>query len=155
TENPEQFISPYSTILPGERLPNEFLTQITDLSQELEQLIMQSANTEVVRINRSAVSDGLRLLHKTASDPYQQEYIAETIRALETGACRAAIVMGWNIAFDHLRQWIFASPRKRLKAFNAVTTTRNRKPLQVAKYDDFFDHRERDVIEDAYEGKLF
>jgi hypothetical protein len=85
--------------------------------------------------------------------------IREAVRCLESGACRAAIVMTWCLTFDHVRQWIFSSKTKRLKDFNSVLTTMHRTATKlhdpITTYDDFNEHGERAVLDIAYQAKLF
>jgi hypothetical protein len=110
---------------------------------------------QVVRIDRSIVSDDLRRLHENAKDDHQATLIDEAIRCLECGAYRSAIVTGWNLAFDHFRQWIYSSPRKRLKLLNTTLAANNRKPSNIVQYEDFFELYERILIDDSYTAKLF
>jgi hypothetical protein len=66
----------------------------------------------------------------------------EAIRCLECKAFRAAIVTGWNMAYDYIRQWAFDL---HLAAFNNRLTAhyvqRNGTPQYdpIADYRDFFD----------------
>jgi hypothetical protein len=81
------------------------------------------------------------LQNRAASMPQGDErvFLDETILCLKIAAYRAAIVMGWNLAYDHLRRFVIAH---KLSDFNTVLTTKNRPKTQV-KYapavtaDDF------------------
>ena len=53
------------------------------------------------------ISQRLANLRGELSDPQQQVFLDETLKCLRIDANRAAIVMGWNLAYDHLRQWVF------------------------------------------------
>ncbi|MGA2066219.1 MAG: hypothetical protein ABSG86_14685 [Thermoguttaceae bacterium] len=70
---------------------------------------------------RHGVSQRLAGLAPKLSDPQQKALLTETLDCLRIGANRAAIVMGWNLAFDHLRQWVC---RRHLAEFNAKLTGR-------------------------------
>jgi hypothetical protein len=57
---------------------------------------------------------------------------------------RSAVVMGWNFAYDRIREWIFKDSVK-LGAFNAelAKIQKKGKPAfdPIVTYDDFFDGR--------------
>ena len=140
----------------GEYLPDEYRNRISQIVRDFFELLKKDGRSwEVVQIDRSAVSDVLRGLRSHAADQHQANLVDEAIRCLECGAYRAAIVTGWNLAFDHFRQWIFSSRKKRLKELNAVLTSKNRTPPQVVHYEDFFELSERVLIDDSYAAKLF
>jgi hypothetical protein len=67
------------------------------------------------------VSQRLAGLAPRLSDAQQQVFLTETLNCLRIRANRAAIIMGWNLAFDHLRQWVC---RRHLAEFNAKLTAR-------------------------------
>ena len=85
-----------------------------------------------------SVSQRLIGLKDRITDKQQKVFFGETLNCLRIDANRAAIVMGWNLAFDHLRNWIF---RKHLSQFNAELTRRLEKKNQnydpVQNYEDF------------------
>lgn len=85
-----------------------------------------------------SVSERLRGLLDKLTDPNQRIFLEETLKCLAADANRAAIVMGWNLAFDHLRRWIF---RRELNAFNNELTARLEKRSKffdpVVDYQDF------------------
>jgi len=139
-----------------EVIPYGYLTELNELVRGIFGTLNNKARDwEVVRIDRGVISDSLRGLHANARDQHYKTLVSEAMTCLECGSYRSAIVMGWNLAFDHFRQWIFSSKRKRLKALNTVLTNKKRTPLQVMQYDDFFDLSERVLIDDAYEARLF
>ena len=57
------------------------------------------------------------------SDAGERVFLVEAITCDRHQAYRAAIVMTWNLAFDHLVTWLFAEPT-RLVAFNASLPVR-------------------------------
>jgi hypothetical protein len=158
-QHPEKFKSDYP-YTGAESIPKKLLLSLNEIVQLLAETILQNwSSREVLPIDRSAVSDMLRALEGTLREDHQKVILSDTIRCLECGAYRAAIVMGWNLAYEHLRQWIFKRKRSRLKQFNAVLVTRNRGPNEpyppVTVYEDFFEIGERVVIDVAYKAKLF
>jgi hypothetical protein len=80
-------------------------------------------------------------LKMTKLNAAQTDLHAETTRCLECGVYRSAAVMGWNLAFDYIRQWVFD---KHLLAFNRELVSNyikksNQQPLYAAitDYADF------------------
>lgn len=53
------------------------------------------------------------------SNPLQREYLDEALKCFRAGAWRAAIIMAWNLAYDHLCEHVMA---KKLAEFNAQCT---------------------------------
>ena len=103
---------------------------------------------------KQAVSHQLEQLESRLTDADEAEFLRETLVCLQCQAFRAAIVMGWNLAFDHVRGWIF---RHHLVAFNAELTQRNRTRNQ--KYDAVqdkgeFPESERTVLEIARDSGI-
>jgi hypothetical protein len=101
-----------------------------------------------IALDRGGVSTKLRSLPQQLIDlkmtnlnPAQTGLHAETTRCLECGANRSAAVMGWNMAFDYIRQWVFDN---HLAPFNAALTAnyvnrRNGNPIYdpITDYADF------------------
>jgi hypothetical protein len=96
-----------------------------------------------IALDTGGVSAKLRSLPQqlTNLNPAQTSLMAETIRCLECGAYRSAAVMGWNMAFDYIRQWVFDN---HLLSFNGALTTnyvnrRGGNPIYdaIADYADF------------------
>jgi hypothetical protein len=83
-------------------------------------------------------------------DLAERDFLKETITCYRAGAYRAAIVMAWNLTYDHLCRFVF---RKKLKEFNAQYPIRhpgihkNSKVKAITKYDDFSELKEIEVIE--------
>lgn len=99
----------------------------------------------------ASVSQELRTLLSQVSNPMQAAFLEETIRCCEAKSYRAAIVMGWNVTYDQLLNWLLADPA-RLSAFNSRLTMRSRRgvPYQaVSKYEDFAYVQESEVIDDC------
>ncbi|VAX38644.1 hypothetical protein MNBD_PLANCTO02-1091, partial [hydrothermal vent metagenome] len=110
-----------------------------------------------VRLDHSNASKKLNSLVGKLKDKSQEVLLSDTIRCLECGASRAAIVMGWNLVYEHVRRWVFADP-ERLETFNDVLKTkyksRNKQYDEISKYEGFFELKESMVIEICFEAKL-
>jgi hypothetical protein len=108
-----------------------------------EQIVGAAAARLTIALNTGDVSDRLAKLPEQLArfNKVQSGLLYETQRCLETGTYRAATVMGWNMAFDYIRQWIFDN---HLTDFNTVLTANytNRKtgnPVyeRIGDYSDF------------------
>jgi hypothetical protein len=77
----------------------------------------------------------------------EKVFLSETLDCYRVGAFRAAIVMSWNLAFDHLTNWIMADAA-RLIAFNSAITARfPKRGAPISKTDDFAEFKESEVVE--------
>ncbi|MDP2276183.1 MAG: hypothetical protein Q8N23_35000 [Archangium sp.] len=74
----------------------------------------------------------------------ERAFLDETIKCFGAGAYRAAIVMSWNLAYDHLLQWVL---KNHLAAFNAAWPTTFKKPFVVFNREDFADAKEAHIIQ--------
>jgi hypothetical protein len=81
------------------------------------------------------------------SDEAERLFLSEAIICFRNKAFRATIVMTWNLAYDHLLNWIVAN---HLAAFNAAIPRRfpKRSTVTIGKKDDFGDEfKDFEVIE--------
>jgi len=98
------------------------------------------------------VSQTLHELESQITDERERMFYLETKHCLEAKAFRAAIVMGWNLAYQHLLEWVFRDP-DRLSAFNDDLTERwvnKRKGVkfaEVIEHEDFGNVKESMIIE--------
>jgi hypothetical protein len=94
------------------------------------------------------VSNLLAELPSKLPDLAKKTFLVEALKCYRAEAYRACIVMVWNLAYNHLLNWILSDPA-RLAVFNATIVKRNSKKatLSVAKYDDFEDLKEREVVD--------
>lgn len=79
----------------------------------------------------------------------ERVFLQETLNCYRVRAFRAAIVMAWNLAFDHLLRWI-VNDAARLARFNTAVPLRFVKKTNIAitKFDDFSDElKESEIIE--------
>jgi hypothetical protein len=79
-------------------------------------------------------------------DLAERAFLAEAINCYRAQAFRAAIVMSWNLAFDHLLGWIEASA-SRLAAFNAAIPRRYPKSKVVIRRRGDFEQLKAEVVE--------
>jgi len=87
-------------------------------------------------------------------DLVERAFLSEAISCYRVGAYRAAIVMGWNLAFDHTLNWII-SDSARVAAFNAAITKRYPKAkLTISTRSDFEELKEAEIVEICYTARL-
>src|SRR5438132_1603016 len=80
----------------------------------------ESKGRQVIALNTGGVSAKLRNLPaRVALNDTQRHLLDETIRCLECAAYRAAAVMGWNLAYDYIRRWLWDDATRR-GAFNVA-----------------------------------
>ena len=91
-----------------------------------------------------AVDEMLQSLVGKVSDEAQRLFLSEALSCFRIKAFRAAIVMAWNVAYDHLLNWIMAN---HVPAFNASVPKRYPKLGLIAKKDDFLEFKEFHVID--------
>lgn len=102
-----------------------------------------------------AVSKLLSDLPAKVPDLEERAFLSEALNCYRVSAYRAAIIMAWNLAFDHLLSWIVNEPT-RLAAFNAAIPVRYPKSkLQpVSTREGFEDAKEFEIIEIAYSANI-
>jgi hypothetical protein len=116
--------------------------QLKSMMQTIRQTLEgESIQQKTIVLDIAGVSARLR---KAATDltwtATQINLLQETVLAVECGAYRSAVVMGWNMAYDYVRQWLFDN---RLNEFNAHLTSnyldKKSRPVYepIAAYDDF------------------
>lgn len=103
----------------------------------------------------AAVSGLLGSLTLSVSDGPERVFLEEAIRCYRVAAFRASIVMVWNLAYDHLRQWVFYD-KTRLQEFNEGAAKRftNSPKAIVVKIEDFDDFKESEFIDACATGKV-
>lgn len=94
-----------------------------------------------------AVTKLLGDLPALVPDLAERAFLAEAISCYSVKAFRASIVMTWNLAFDHLLNWIVVSPARQA-TFNAGIKKRYPKSaVVIGKRDDFEELKEFEIIE--------
>jgi hypothetical protein len=128
----------------GYRLENTMRQKLADKYEEHETTI--------------AVSQLLRDLLGKVSDEAERHFLSEAIKCYHHKAFRAAVIMAWNLAYDHLLRWILNDPA-RLSAFNAHILARvgqkRGNGLVMANREDFEDFKEREVLDIIGLASLF
>ena len=97
----------------------------------------------VVRETSTTLRDLLALLRTET----EREFLKETIDCYEVRAYRAAIVMGWSLAVDHLYAFILANRLSRFNSQLARVKDRRLKGLSINDRDDFTEIPESRFIE--------
>lgn len=106
------------------------------MAQITNALLHETDDKIVVVLKTGEVTDRLwQLPNKTALTLIQQHLLEETIRCIEVEAYRSALVMGWSLAYDYVRQWVFDN---KLADFNTYLGMMYPKKSLVSAYDDFF-----------------
>jgi hypothetical protein len=105
-----------------------------------------------------SVSKLLSDLPGKVSNVAQRRFLSEALLCYTHGAFRAATVMTWNLAFDHLLSWILADSA-RLRDFNAAIAKRypqdkRKLNLSVAQREDFPELKEFEIIEVCRKASL-
>ncbi len=81
-------------------------------------------------------------------------FLEEAIKCYSISAFRAAIVMAWNLAYDHFQRWIL-SDRNRLDQFNQSMVKKfPRNAAPVSDIDSFSNIKEFDAVETAQHATL-
>ena len=95
----------------------------------------------------AAVSKLLADLPSTLPSLAERAFLKEAIDCYKVKAYRAAIVMTWNVTYDHLTHWILVDPA-RVMALNLALSKRFQKnPPTVNSHDDIENIKEFDLIE--------
>jgi hypothetical protein len=140
-----------------ERKPRELLKDSNGYRLEArvkEALDAQYGEHETVLV----VSQLLKDLPGRVSDVAEQRYLSEALTCYKHQAFRAATVMTWNLAYDHLLGWILADAQ-RLADFNAAIPKaypqdKKKVGLVITKRMEFNELKEFDVIAVCAKGSL-
>lgn len=107
-----------------------------------EALYAEVDKMQTISLDIGVVSQKLRDLDKILSFTESQKYLLdETVLCIEARAYRSGVVMGWNFAYDYIRQWVFDNYKQQ---FNEELTTRYLKKGgqsqydSIGQYEDFF-----------------
>ena len=105
-----------------------------------------------------AVSNLMKQLPGTISDQAEQLFLSEAIICYHSRAFRAAIIMVWNLIYDHLLNWILADA-SRLTAFLAHIAghvgPKKAAAITITKREDFEDLKESEVLDICGSAGLF
>jgi hypothetical protein len=97
----------------------------------------------------------LRDLPDKVSDLSERGFLLETIQCYRVGAFRAATVMAWNLAFDHLLNWLIGDV-ERLKRLNGGISTKfpKKQALAISRREDMEELKEAEVVEICRTSRL-
>ncbi len=105
-----------------------------------------------------ALSKLLKELPGQVSDDAERLFLSEAITCYHSRAFRAAIVMMWNLAYDHLLNWILKDAG-RLAAFQSKIEGRVRARkaanIKIAQREDFEDLKESETLDICGTAGLF
>jgi hypothetical protein len=105
-----------------------------------------------------AVSQMLNDLVGKLSNEAERHFLSEAIKCYHVRAARAAIIMAWNLTYDHLLKWILADA-KRVADFNAniviVIGAKRGAGLVISKREDFEELKEANVLDICGSAALF
>ncbi|MEO7966254.1 MAG: hypothetical protein ABIT38_20320 [Gemmatimonadaceae bacterium] len=100
----------------------------------------------------------LKELPGKVSDDAERLFLSEAITCYSHRAFRAAIVMTWNLAYDHLLNWLIAAPA-RIAAFNASIAGRigpkKAAGMLIVKREDFEELKEGEVLDICSNAGVF
>jgi hypothetical protein len=88
------------------------------------------------------------------TDENEKVFLEETLRCYGANAFRAAIVMGWNLGYHHFITWIFKESIRVTQFNNSIAIKFPKSSITIAKFDDFSEIKEFDVIEICRHAKL-
>lgn len=114
-----------------------------------ERLDRELGKADVVIVVEKMLTD----LPGKITNESERLFLNETLTCYRHGAFRAAIVMVWNLAYDHIARWVLAD-QQRLDEFNAGIPKRNSKKghVKIATRDDFEELKEDETVDIV--GKL-
>lgn len=105
-----------------------------------------------------ALSKLLTELPGKISDQAEKHFLSEAITCYHHRAFRAAIVMTWNLAYDHLLNWVLADAG-RLAAFNSHIAARvgakRAAVITISDREHFEDLKESETIDICGRAGLF
>lgn len=115
----------------------------------LERSVLQHiGNTIKGGPQKKSTSRELAELANQITEPSELAFLDEALNCYQIEANRAAVILVWILAIDHLQRYVF-NDKKRLTAFNVALSKNppSKKISLVKNYDDFSDIREGKIIE--------
>ena len=102
----------------------------------------------------AAVAKTLIDLPAKLPDIAEREFLTEALNCYRVRAHRAAIIMAWNLTYDHLVRWVFSDPGRLVSMNTGIAAKYQKKNLTLAKHEDADELRESEFIEAARTGNL-
>jgi hypothetical protein len=93
------------------------------------------------------VAQALTNLPSRLPDLREREFLNETLKCYRAGAFRAAIVMAWNLTYDHLASIILQDPMRLCALNSGIELRYPKKNLVVSKREDLENLKESEFVE--------
>ncbi|MGF1474688.1 MAG: hypothetical protein ACFB6S_03905 [Geminicoccaceae bacterium] len=93
-----------------------------------------------------AVSKLLSDLPSKVPSVTERDFLNEALSCYKVKAYRATIVMVWNLAYDHLMEWLLADTTRLDRLNNAIQKRFPKKLVNISVRDDFGEIKESEVI---------
>lgn len=101
-----------------------------------------------------AVSKLLTDLPSKVPNVVERDFLQETLNCYQIKAYRASIVMAWNLAYDHIVEWLL-SETARIDQLNAGIVKRfPKKKLNITAREDFDELKESELIQACRTARL-
>lgn len=101
-----------------------------------------------------AVAKTLSDLPARLPDIAEREFLAEALNCYRVRAYRAAIIMAWNLTYDHMVRWVFMDTGRLASMNTGIATKYPKKTLALTKHEDADELKESEFIEAARTGNL-
>lgn len=101
-----------------------------------------------------AVAKTLTDLPARLPDLAEREFLTEALNCYRVRAYRAAVIMAWNLTYDHLVRWVVADTGRLASMNTGIATKYPKKALTLAKHEDADELKESEFIEAARTGNL-
>ncbi|MBA3911113.1 MAG: hypothetical protein C0524_14875 [Rhodobacter sp.] len=101
-----------------------------------------------------AVSKLLSDLPAKVPNVAERDFLNEALNCYKVKAYRAAIVMTWNLAYDHLMGWLLDDQSRLDKLNDAIKKRFSKLTVVVAVRDDFDELKESQVIDACRTARL-
>lgn len=101
-----------------------------------------------------AVAKTLTDLPARLPDLAEREFLTEALNCYRVRAYRAAVIMAWNLTYDHLVRWVFADPGRLASMNTGIATKYPKKTLTFTKHEDADELKESEFIEATRTGNL-
>lgn len=131
----------------AEKKPPELLR--SGRSFRLSQPIRATLDNELGKLDSVVIVEKmLSDLPGKIADAGERLFLNEALTCYRHSAFRAAIVMVWNLAYDHVARWVLADPN-RLAEFNSGIGKRNSRKghIVISNRDDFEELKEDETID--------
>lgn len=137
-----QSLSGFAT---SSKIPDEDLQRFSEqnvnflkaCSQNIRNALQHDlTDKQLVVLQQGLVSARLRNLPNVITlTPTQDALLQESIRCFEVEAYRAAMVMGWNLAYEIVRWWAFQKHPTEVESYRLQLYP---KKSEITKYEDLF-----------------